>query len=640
MRSVLPAYAELHCLSNFSFLRGASHADELVARAKDLGYHALAVTDECSLAGVVRAHVAAKEVDLKLLIGAEFKVQAVTPFRIVMLATNRNGYGNLSEFISRLRMSSEKGTYQLAWNDLSPAWLDDCLLLYIPDRCALPKDLCAQSHWFAQHFAGRAWIAVALLRMFDDAAWLFKLRDASLASGLPLLAAGDVHMHLRSRKPLQDTLTAIRIGKPLHECGLALQPNAEQHLRARWVLAQIYPEDLLAETIKVADRCRFCLDELRYEYPQEVVPQGETPASYLRRLTYEGAGARFPSGLPAKVQLQIEHELQLINELGYEKYFLTVYDIVRFARSKHILCQGRGSAANSAVCYCLGVTEVDPERTSMLFERFISKERNEPPDIDVDFEHQRREEVIQYLYGKYGRERAALTATVISYRARSAIRDVGKALGYDLETLDRAAKSMQWWDGRQVHPERIREAGLDPDDLGMQQLLKLTSEIARFPRHLSQHVGGFVLTQGKLSRIVPIENAAMTERSVIQWDKDDIDALGLMKVDVLALGMLSAIRRALDLIGLRRGQGFQLQDIPAEDVATYDMICQADTVGVFQIESRAQIAMLPRLRPRCFYDLVVEVALVRPGPIQGGMVHPYLRRRQGKEAVSYPPGLE
>ncbi|MDH3210706.1 MAG: error-prone DNA polymerase, partial [Burkholderiaceae bacterium] len=378
----------------------------------------------------------------------------------------------------------------------------------------------------------------------------------------------------------------------------------------------------------------------RYEYPHEVVPQGETPASYLRRLTYEGAGARFPSGLPAKVQLQIEHELQLINELGYEKYFLTVYDIVRFARSKHILCQGRGSAANSAVCYCLGVTEVDPERTSMLFERFISKERNEPPDIDVDFEHQRREEVIQYLYGKYGRERAALTATVISYRARSAIRDVGKALGYDLETLDRAAKSMQWWDGRQVHPERIREAGLDPDDLGMQQLLKLTSEIARFPRHLSQHVGGFVLTQGKLSRIVPIENAAMTERSVIQWDKDDIDALGLMKVDVLALGMLSAIRRALDLIGLRRGQGFQLQDIPAEDVATYDMICQADTVGVFQIESRAQIAMLPRLRPRCFYDLVVEVALVRPGPIQGGMVHPYLRRRQGKEAVSYPPGLE
>jgi error-prone DNA polymerase len=458
---------------------------------------------------------------------------------------------------------------------------------------------------------------------------------------LPLVAAGDVHMHVRSRKPLQDTLTAIRVGRPLAECGLALQPNAERHLRSRLALANLYPPELLAETLNVARRCRFSLDELRYEYPQEIVPAGETPSSWLRRLTYEGAGRRFThGGIPAEVQQQIEHELALIAELGYERYFLTVHDLVGFARSRHILCQGRGSAANSAVCYCLGITEVDPARMSVLFERFISRERHEPPDIDVDFEHQRREEVIQYLYGKYGRDRAALTATVISYRGRSAIRDVGKALGFELDTLDRISKNLQWWDGRQVAPERLREAGVDPEDLATRQLLTLCSQIAGFPRHLSQHVGGFVLTRGKLSRMVPVENASMPQRTVIEWDKDDLDALGLLKVDVLALGMLSAIRRALDLISLRRGFELQLQDIPAEDQATYDMICEADTVGVFQIESRAQQAMLPRLQPRCFYDLVVEVALVRPGPIQGGMVHPYLRRRQGVEEATVPPGLE
>jgi error-prone DNA polymerase len=645
MSNDLPDYAELHCVSNFTFLRGASHAEELAERAHALGYTALAITDECSLAGVVRAHVAAKERGLSLIIGSEFRVE-VTPdapaasFRMVVLATNRNGYGNLCELITRLRLSSEKGTYRLEWSDLFPGWLDDCLLLYLPERRAPQADLYAQAHWFDQHFEGRAWIGVALHSELDDALWLERLRELSRLSNLPLVAAGDVHMHVRSRKPLQDTLTAIRVGRPLTECGLALQPNAERHLRSRLALATIYPPELLAQTLEVARRCHFSLDELRYEYPEEVVPQGETPASYLRRLTYEGAGRRFPGGIPGSVQQQLEHELTLIAELGYERYFLTVYDLVEFALSRHILCQGRGSAANSAVCYCLGVTEVDPARMNVLFERFISRERNEPPDIDIDFEHHRREEVIQYLYGKYGRDRAALTAAVISYRGRSAIRDVGKALGFELDTLERIAKNLQWWDGRQVAPERLREAGVDPQDLATRQLLALCGQIAGFPRHLSQHVGGFVLTRGKLSRMVPVENASMPHRTVIEWDKDDLDALGLLKVDVLALGMLSAIRRAMDFISLRRGFEFQMQDIPAEDEATYDMVCKADTVGVFQIESRAQMSMLPRLKPRCFYDLVVEVALVRPGPIQGGMVHPYLRRRQGVEAATIPPGLE
>jgi error-prone DNA polymerase len=387
-------------------------------------------------------------------------------------------------------------------------------------------------------------------------------------------------------------------------------------------------------------RCHFSLDELRYQYPQELVPEGQTPAAWLRRLSYEGMGRRWPQGAPAGVQQQVEHELALIAELGYEHYFLTVHDIVAFARSRGILCQGRGSAANSAVCYCLGITEVDPARTAVLFERFISKERNEPPDIDVDFEHERREEVIQYLYAKYGRERAALTATVISYRPRSAIRDVGKALGFDEVALDRLAKDHWWWDSSGIAEPRLREAGLDPDSLAVRQLVALSGQIMGFPRHLSQHTGGFVLTRGPLSELVPIENAAMPDRTVIQWDKDDLDAMGLLKVDVLALGMLTAIRKALDFIGQRRGFDFQLQDIPPEDPATYDMFCAADTVGVFQIESRAQQSMLPRLKPRCFYDLVIEVALVRPGPIQGGAVHPYLDRRQGRAPVDYPPGLE
>ena len=639
----IPPYAELRCVSNFTFLRGASQPEELVARAKQLGYTALTIADECSMAGIVRAHVAAKEHDIKLLVGSQFLIEwglataaNTTPFVLTVLACNLHGYGNLCQFITKLRRSSEKGSYQLDISNIAGAELDDCVVLASPQRMSEAAQLDTVARWLLDNFLGRCWFGVDQLRLLDDEMWLHRLREVSRSSAIPLVAVGDAHFHVRSRKPLQDVLTATRVGKPLTECGLDLQPNAERHLRTRLRLAQTYPADLLAETLNVASRCVFNLDELRYQYPDEVVPAGETSTSYLRRITYEGAGRRWPKGMPAKVQAQIEHELELIRDLKYEHYFLTVADIVDFARSRHILCQGRGSAANSVVCYCIGVTEVDPARMSVLFERFISKERNEPPDIDIDFEHERREEVLQYLYAKYGRDRAAITGVVISYRPKSAIRDVGKALGFSLETVDAMAKGHVWWDGREVKEERLAEVGLSIDDLQVQQLLHLTQQLLGFPRHLSQHTGGFVLTKGPLSRMVPIENASMPDRTVIEWDKDDLDAMGLLKVDCLALGMLTAIRKSLDFIGRRKGYVFEMQDIPAEDSETYDMVCKADTVGVFQIESRAQMSMLPRLQPRCFYDLVIEVAIVRPGPIVGGMVHPYLNRRQGKEPVTYP----
>ena len=632
----LPDYAELRCISNFTFLRGASHAEELVERAKALGYRALALVDECSLAGVVRAHVAAKKHGLPLLVGSQFRVQCDAPFTLIVLACNLNGYGNLCEFITHLRRTSPKGSYRLTLGAIRAEALADCVVIAVPDRDSAQDPMDTVARWLLQHFIGRCWLGVTQLRRLDDEMLLHKLRQSSALTAVPLVAVGDVHMHVRSRKPLQDVLTATRIGQPLSACGLALQPNAEQHLRSRLILGRCYPPELLAETLAVAARCAFSLDELRYQYPSEVVPEGQTPTSWLRQLTREGAAWRWPQGTPPRFAKQIEHELELIADMKYEHYFLTVNDIVTFARSKDILCQGRGSAANSVVCYCLGITAVDPERTGLLFERFISRERNEPPDIDVDFEHERREEVIQYLYKKYGRERAALTATVISYRPRSALRDVGKALGFADGALDVLAKSTRWWDGHAIEPERLLEAGLDPDDLAVRQLLQLTTQLMGFPRHLSQHTGGFVLTQLPLSRLVPIENASMKDRTVIEWDKDDLDALGLLKVDVLALGMLTAIRKALTLISAKLGRTLTLQDIPEGDGPTYDMICAADTVGVFQIESRAQMSMLPRLKPRCYYDLVIEVALVRPGPIQGGAVHPYLDRRQGKVPVSYP----
>ncbi|HUX90590.1 MAG TPA: error-prone DNA polymerase [Gallionellaceae bacterium] len=628
------AYAELHCLSNFTFLRGASHAEELVTRAHELGYAALAITDECSLAGIVRAHVAAKACGLKLIIGSEIRF-ADGP-RVVLLATDRTGYGNLSELITQGRRNASKGSYSLTLNDIQNG-LPGCLALLLPDsQLTGPLPSLAQAQQVAEYFPGRSWLAVELFRDADGKKRLAALAELGAASGLPLVAAGDVHMHVAKRRALQDTLTSIRLCVPLSDTGVALFSNGERHLREYADLAQLYSSELLDQTLVIAARCHFSLDELRYEFPVDLVPPGETAIFHLRQLTEAGLAKRYPDDEPAKVRTLVEHELALIEELKFEPYFLTVHDIVRFARSRGIICQGRGSAANSAVCYALHITEVNPACMEMLFERFISRERNEPPDIDVDFEHERREEVIQYLYAKYGRERAALTATVITYRPKSAMRDVGKALGFELEQVDRLSKSIAWWDGRQVLPQRLAEAGFDPANKKVALLMQLVEELMGFPRHLSQHVGGFVIARGKLSQLVPIENAAMAERTIIQWDKDDLDALGLLKVDVLALGMLSAIRRALDEVSRLRGRPFMMADIPIEDPAVYDMIGQSDTVGVFQIESRAQMSMLPRMKPRRFYDLVIEVAIVRPGPIQGGMVHPYLRRRQGLEPVTFP----
>jgi error-prone DNA polymerase len=628
------SYAELHCISNFSFLRGASHPEELVARAHELGYAALAITDECSLAGVVRAHIEAKKCKLPLIIGSEFRLD--DGLRVVLLATDRESYGLLSALITRGRRNAEKGSYRLTRADLAEG-VPGCLALWLPGR---DPDI-DEARWLGSRFRGALWIAGERLLDADDAARCEKLVAISATTGLAVAAAGDVHMHARERRALQDTLTAIRLKTSVAEAGYALHPNGERHLRPLETLSRIYPHAWLEQTLAIADRCKFSLDSLRYEYPEEIVPPGETPTSYLRKLTEEGFASRFPAGSAPedrrrKVRGLIEHELELIAEARYEPFFLTVYDVVDYARKQGILCQGRGSAANSAVCYCLGITAVDPSRMEMLFERFISRERNEPPDIDVDFEHQRREEVIQYIYGKYSRERAALTATVVCYRPRSALRDVGKALGLDLGQVDRLAKSMAWWDGRNALPRRLKESGFDTDSRVMRQLFELVTTLLGFPRHLSQHTGGFVISRGPLSHLVPVENASMPERTVIEWDKDDLDALGLLKVDVLALGMLSAIRRALDLLSVRYARPFALTDVPAEDPAVYDMIGHGDTVGVFQIESRAQMAMLPRLKPRNYYDLVIEVAIVRPGPIQGGMVHPYLRRRQAIAPVTYP----
>jgi error-prone DNA polymerase len=696
-----PDYAELHCLSAFSFQHGASLPDELVQRARALGYRALALTDECSVAGMVRAHEAARAAGLKLLPGAEF---GVTPsagtrdvlFRFVALAHDLQGWGNLCEFITSARRAAPKGQYELRWQPESQkngtsvtggfdAWpaLDHNEIIVLLQPNLTVEKACAIAVAARKRYGTAVWLGLACGLAAQDARNTSRLQQIAQFTGVPLVATGGVQMHLRSRKPLHDVISAVRLGLPLAQCGRGLQANAERHLRSRARLAALFDAQHLANTLVVTQRCNFSLDSLRYHYPLEAVLPGHTPAQTLRQYTEEGARMRYPAGVPQDVRTQVEHELALIAELRYEMYFLTVHDIVRFARSQGILCQGRGSAANSAVCYFLGVTEVDPARMRVLFERFISRERDEPPDIDVDFEHQRREEVIQYIYAKYGRERAAITAVVTRYRPRSALRDVGRALGIPEELITAMAKEHPGMYGRTVLAERLQSAlenvakvtattsaasrdgsalsvgkggaraaggghGAErvavpapPTPRRLQQWLELATTLQGFPRHLSQHVGGFVLTQGPLTRIVPVENAAMPERSIIQWDKDDLDAVGLLKVDVLALGMLSAIHRCLDLIGQRRGTPLRLQDIPAEDPATYDMICRADTVGVFQIESRAQMSMLPRLKPRCFYDLVVQVAIVRPGPIQGGMVHPYLRARANPQAVQYAsPALE
>lgn len=624
-------YAELHALSNFTFLRGASHPEELVETAAGLGYEALAITDECSMSGVVRAHAAAKECGLKkLIIGSELRL--CSGRKLVALVQDKTGYASLCRLITNARRAAEKGSYQLTRRDFEEG-LPGCLVLWVPDR-QLALDV--EDHWLRETFRDRLWIAVELLADGRQREQLAKLREEGRRLKLPLAASGDVHMHCRARRIVQDAVTAIRHGTTVDNAGFALYPNGERHLRPLDVLQRVYPDDLLEETVRIAGRIDFSLDELRYEYPNEIVPDGDTAATYLRRLTEEGMQRRWPRGVPQKVTRLIEHELKLIAELRYEPYFLTVYDIVSYARSQDILCQGRGSAANSAVCFCLGVTEVDPARMEMLVERFISKERDEPPDIDVDFEHERREEVIQYIYAKYGRERAALAATVITYRPRSALRDMGKVLGLSDLQVGRLSRSMQWWDGQSVDDSRILEAGLSPDSPIIKRLLYLVRELIGFPRHLSQHVGGFVISDAPLYELVPVENATMPDRTVIQWEKNDLEDLGLLKVDVLGLGMLTAIRRSFDLIRDFDGRDFTLATVPPEDPQVYDMICDGDTMGVFQIESRAQMTMLPRLRPRCYYDLVIEVAIIRPGPIQGDMVHPYLRRRNGEEAVDYP----
>ncbi|VWD52630.1 DNA polymerase [Burkholderia lata] len=667
--SWLPDYAELFCRSNFSFLHGASHAEELVERAFELGYRGIAITDECSLAGAPRMHVAAKAKGLPLVIGSYFEVtpDEVAPghdpgpgaFGLVLLAQNREGYGNLSELISWRRMESPKGTYKLTSRMLSapPAefahlrGMPDCFAILVPTYPVRADVLDAQVAWFRTTFGERARLGLVQLQRALDGAQREEIRAAAERRGVRIVALGDVTMHRRSCKELQDVMTAIRVGMPVSECGYALAPNAEQHLRGRNRIGNLYLPAEIEETCTILDTCDFKLDSLRYEYPDEIVPKGLTPTSYLEQETMAGAATRYPQGVPEKVSKQIRYELDLIAKLSYEPFFLTVYDIVKYARSQNILCQGRGSAANSVVCFCLGITEVNPEQSTMLFERFISAERGEPPDIDVDFEHQRREEVIQHIYEKYGHNRAALAAAVSTYRPRGVLRETGKALGVDPMLVDRVAKAHRWFDGSRDLLQQFSTIGLDPETPLILAWARLAARLLNFPRHLSQHSGGFVISRGKLTRLVPVENAAMDGRRVIQWDKDDLEALGLMKVDVLALGMLSALHRAFDMRTAWRGppepdgEPFTLKHIPQDDKATYDMICRADTVGVFQIESRAQMSMLPRLRPQTYYDLVIEVAIVRPGPIQGGAVHPYLKRRQGIEKVSYPkeelkPALE
>lgn len=620
-------YAELHCLSNFTFQRGASSAQELFERAARLGYRALAITDECTLAGIVRAWEASKKTGVKLIVGSEVQIEKGP--KLVLLAESLVGYQALCGLITRARRRAAKGTYRLLHEDFVVP-LDGLLAIWLSEgeATALP--------WLRSVFPERLWLGVELHRGADDSARLQHLLELAAVHDLPAVACGDVHMHARGRRALQDCMTAIRHHLPVAEAGAHLFANGERHLRRPEELAELYPPQLLAQTLRIAERCSFHLKQLEYHYPHELVPAGHDPTSWLRVLVERGAAERWGKNVPAAARTQIEHELALIAELEYESYFLTVHDIVRFAREQHILCQGRGSAANSSVCFALGITELDPTESRLLFERFLSRERNEPPDIDVDFEHERREEVIQYVFRRYGRTRAALTAVVNTYHGAGAIRDVAKTLGLPPDQVNALANCCGRWSSGPPTLERLQEAGFDPQNPLLRRVLILTGELIGFPRHLSQHPGGFVISEHALDTLVPVENATMAERTVIQWDKDDLDRVGLLKVDVLALGMLSALRRCFGLIERYRGTQWTLATLPKEDPATYAMISRADTIGAFQIESRAQMAMLPRLRPKTFYDLVIQVAIVRPGPIQGDMVHPYLRRRNEEEAIDYP----
>jgi error-prone DNA polymerase len=644
-KSSAPPYAELVCATNFSFLEGASHAEDLVERAAGAGLHALAVADRHTLAGVVRAHVAAKQHGVKLIVGTRVALQDGP--ELCLYAMNRQGYSHLCRLLTLGKRRAEKGECRLYLPDLRE-FCADVQAVWINPLDAEVEQVAE----LRSLFNGRLSLAVCNHLESSSPASFARVLEFSHRHGIPAVAVNDVHFHQAALKPLQDVLTCIRHTTTRAEgVGLLFQ-NAERRLKSPGEVYAAFGDhpELLARSVEIADSCTFSLDELRYEYPHEMVPPGMNMQAYLEEQTWLGARRRYPEGVPEVVQAQLRHELSLIAELGYAAYFLTVYDIVNFARERGILCQGRGSAANSAVCYCLGITSVDPARASLLFERFMSRERREPPDIDVDFEHERREEVIQYVYTKYGRERAGLCATVISYRSRSAIRDVGKAVGLSLDQVDRLARSRHWWD-EEVGDDALREAGLDPADGRVREAVRWASALRGYPRHLSQHVGGFVITRGRLDELVPIENAAMEDRTVIEWNKDDIDALGILKVDCLALGMLTAIRKCFGLIEGAGGEVLDLDRVFACDStgegetpearAVYAMLQAADAVGTFQVESRAQMAMLPRLKPAQFYDLVVEVAIVRPGPIQGGMVHPYLRRRNGEEPVDYPhPSLE
>ncbi|MPQ68038.1 MULTISPECIES: error-prone DNA polymerase [unclassified Pseudomonas] len=628
-------YAELHCLSNFSFQRGASSARELFERAKEQGYQALAITDECTLAGIVRAWQAAQDSGLPLIIGSEMRIENGP--RVVLLVEDLLGYQALCRLITQARRRSDKGCYQVLRADFEQA-LPGLLALWLPEQSISDVD----GRWLRERFPERLWLAVELHCGQDDDRRLARLLALADELAIRAVASGDVHMHVRARRALQDTMTAIRLNTRVADAGQQLHANGERHLRSLEALREIYPTSLLAETQVIARRCTFDLGQLRYQYPRELVPEGQTPTSWLRHLTEEGIRRRWPEGINTRVRDLIEKELTLIAELDYDSYFLTVQDIVDFARRQGILCQGRGSAANSVVCYALGITELNPDRTNMLFERFLSRERNEPPDIDVDFEHDRREEVLQYVFRRYGRNRAALTAVVSTYHGAGAVRDVAKALGLPPDQINALADACGHWSDEPPAAERLRENGFDPDSPVLRRVLGLTRQLIGFPRHLSQHPGGFVISEQPLETLVPVENATMAERTIIQWDKDDLDKVGLLKVDVLALGMLSALRRCFDLVQqYRGGPRWTLASLPPDDKPTYEMIGRADTIGVFQIESRAQMSMLPRLKPKNFYDLVIEVAIVRPGPIQGGMVHPYLRRRNKEELATYPsPELE
>ncbi|WP_146579593.1 error-prone DNA polymerase [Neorhodopirellula pilleata] len=639
-------YVELQCRSNFTFLEGASHADELVQRAAELGYEGLAITDRESIAGVVRGHGPAKELGLKYIVGAEVHCTDAPP--MVLWPTDRAAYGRLCRLLSLGRMRCEKGRCELSFSDvadfsegiLAGAVLTDDGSGRANDANQGPKDRTRSflRGRFRDVFGDGRYLLVSFHRGVDDAGRAEWFRDTSIACDVPMLACGDVRYHHPERMLLHDCITAIKHGTTIDQVPGQRMRNSQHHLRTLDEIAALYRDvpDAVARTVEVADRCRFSLDDLRYEYPVELAPEGMTPIEHLKRLTWEGAKQRWPEGVSERVIEMLRHETTLIADLNYEAYFLTVWDLVRFARSRGILCQGRGSAANSAVCYCLGITAVDPTQTDLLFERFISRERNEAPDIDVDFEHQRREEVLQYLYDKYGRDRAGMTATVTCYRAKSAIREVGKSLGISPDLIDSIAKLAGSYQNNPDLPERCRDVGLDPETPLGKRFIYFTETLIGFPRHLSQHVGGMVMTAGNLCELCVTENAAMPGRSVIQWNKDDLDELGILKVDVLALGMLSAIRRCFELVREHHDRELTLSTIPPDDVPTYEMICQADTMGVFQIESRAQMSMLPRLKPRCFYDLVIEVAIVRPGPIQGNMVHPFLAARENPEAAVYP----